>query len=284
MMSEHDLDRVLGATAYDSDGDRVGGVDTVYVDDETNQGKFALVNTGLFGMRSSFVPLEGATLDGDDLRLAHPKDKIKDAPNLDPDGHLEPEQEQELFRYYGISEGHGTAGTPTPDTHTAGTPTPATPTAGIPTAESAPTSEATDRGTTGHDTSGPETDDAMTRSEQQLRVGKEERETGRARLRKHVVTENVTKTVPVQREEVRIEREPVTEGNVDAATDGPELSEEEHEVVLHEEQPVVEKETVPTERVRLDKEVHTDEEQISEEVAHEEIELVDDDATSRRQG
>jgi uncharacterized protein (TIGR02271 family) len=283
MMSEHDLDRVIGATAYDSDGDRVGGVDTVYVDDETNQGKFALVNTGLFGMRSSFVPLEGATLDGDDLRLAHPKDKIKDAPNLDPDGHLEPEQEQELFRYYGISEGHGAAGTPTTDTGTAGTPT--TDTAG--TAPGTPETtghDAADRGTTGHDTSGPETDDAMTRSEQELRVGKEQHEAGRARLRKHVVTENVTKTVPVQREEVRLEREPVTEGNVDAATDGPDLSEEEHEVVLHEEEPVVEKKTVPTERVRLDKEVHTDEEQISEEVAHEEIELVDDDATSRREG
>jgi uncharacterized protein (TIGR02271 family) len=275
MMSEHDLDRVIGATAYDSDGDRVGSVDTVYVDDETNQGKFALVNTGLFGMSSSFVPLEGASLDGDDLRLAHPKDKIKDAPNLDPDGHLEPEQEQELFRYYGIDEGHGTVGTPT-DTHTAGTPT----TEARP--ESAPTSPSTSE-TTGHDTSGPETDDAMTRSEQELRVGTEQRETGRARLRKHVVTENVTKTVPVQREEVRLEREPVTEANAGAATDGPELSEEEHEVVLHEEEPVVEKRTVPTERVRLDKEVHTDEEQVSEEVAHEEIELVDDDATPRRE-
>jgi uncharacterized protein (TIGR02271 family) len=283
MMSEHDLDRVIGATAYDSDGDRVGSVDTVYVDDETNQGKFALVNTGLFGMSSSFVPLEGASLDGDDLRLAHTKDRIKDAPNLDPDGHLEPEQEQELFRYYGIDEGHGTAGIPTTDSHTAGTPTSETRPESAPTSPGTP--ETTGHDTTGHDTSGPETDDAMTRSEEELRVGKEQRETGRARLRKHVVTENVTKTVPVQREEVRLEREPVSEGNVDAATDGPELSEEEHEVVLHEEEPVVEKRTVPTERVRLDKEVHTDEEQISEEVAHEEIELVDDDdaAASRRQ-
>ena len=56
--------------------------------------------------------------------------------------------------------------------------------------------------------SGPTTDDAMTRSEEELRVGTQERETGRVRLRKYVVEDEVTQTVPVKREEVRIEREP----------------------------------------------------------------------------
>ena len=91
----------------------------------------------------------------------------------------------------------------------------------------------------------------MTRSEEQLHVGTQPREAGRARLRKYVVTEQVTQTVPVSHEEVRIEREPITDANVGAATSGPAISEEEHEVVLHEERPVVDKETVPVERVRL---------------------------------
>jgi uncharacterized protein (TIGR02271 family) len=91
-------------------------------------------------------------------------------------------------------------------------------------------------------------------------------------LRKYVVTEQVTQTVPVKREEVRVEREPITDGNVDQALDGPEISEEEHEVVLHEEEPVVEKRTVPKERVRMEKESVTDEAQVSEEVRKEQIE------------
>ena len=82
----------------------------------------------------------------------------------------------------------------------------------------------------------PTTDDAMTRSEEELRVGNDAaRESGRARLRKYVVTEQVEMTVPVQREEVRVEREPITDANVGEATAGPDISEEEHEVVLHEE-------------------------------------------------
>ena len=112
----------------------------------------------------------------------------------------------------------------------------------------------------------------MTRSEEELRVGTARQERGRARLRKHVVTENVQQTVPVQREEVRVEREPITDANVDQALDGPAISEEEHEVVLHEEQPVVEKRAVPKERVRLSKDTVTDEREISEEVRKEQIE------------
>jgi uncharacterized protein (TIGR02271 family) len=112
----------------------------------------------------------------------------------------------------------------------------------------------------------------MTRSEEELRVGTTRQERGRARLRKFVVTENVTQTVPVQREEVRVEREPITDANRDQALAGPDISEEEHEVVLHEEQPVVEKNVVPKERVRLDKETVTEEETVSDEVRKERIE------------
>jgi uncharacterized protein (TIGR02271 family) len=104
-------------------------------------------------------------------------------------------------------------------------------------------------------------------------VGTRSEEVGRARLRKYVVTENVTETVPVSREEVRVEREPITDANVGNAMDGPAISEEEHEVVLHAEQPVVAKEAVPVERVRLDKDVVTEQAQVTENLRKEEIEV-----------
>jgi uncharacterized protein (TIGR02271 family) len=134
-------------------------------------------------------------------------------------------------------------------------------------------------GTVGRDVSGPTTDDAMTRSEEELTVGTAERESGRVRLRKHVVTDQVSRTVPVKREEIRVEREPITNGSVGDALDGPAISEEEHEVVLHEEQVVTEKRVVPKERVRLDKAVEVDERTVSEDLRREEIEL--DDAGGR---
>src|SRR3712207_891484 len=129
------------------------------------------------------------------------------------------------------------------------------------------------RGAVGHDTSGPTTDNAMTRSEERLNVGTRSEEVGRARLRKYVVTENVSETVPVSREEVRVEREPITDANVGNAMDGPAISEEEHEVTLRAERPVVEKEAVPVERIRLDKETVTDQERVSADVRKEEIEV-----------
>jgi uncharacterized protein (TIGR02271 family) len=121
----------------------------------------------------------------------------------------------------------------------------------------------------------------MTRSEERLVAGTQTEQVGRAKLRKYVVTEQQQVSVPVSREEVRLEREPITDANVDKAMDGPALSEEEHEVTLHAERPVVEKETVPVERVRLDKETVTDTRTVGDEVRKEQIEL-DDETTGRR--
>lgn len=131
------------------------------------------------------------------------------------------------------------------------------------------------------DTAGQTTDDAMTRSEEHMRVGTAEEETGKARISKNVVTEEETHTIPVSHEELRIEREPVTEANRDAATSGPEISEDEHEVTLHAERPVVEKEAVPVERVKLDTETVTDQETVSGDVRKEQIGF-EGDAEPRR--
>ena len=124
----------------------------------------------------------------------------------------------------------------------------------------------------------------MTVSEEQLRVGTEQREAGRVKLRKYVTTENVTQTVPVTREHVRLERESITDANVGDALSGPDMSEEEHEIVLTEERPVVAKETVPVERVRLAKDVETEQVEVTEQVRKENIDVDDAiDVTENRQ-
>jgi uncharacterized protein (TIGR02271 family) len=232
-----------GRNVVDNDGDKIGSLEEVYLDTDSGQPEWATVKTGMLGTKQSFVPLRGASPSGDEVVIAYGKEQVKDAPSVDPDGELSTEDEQRLYAHYGI--GNGGASTDATDV---------------------------DDRAVGRDVSGPTTDDAMTRSEEELRVGTARRERGRARLRKYVVTEEVTKTVPVQREEVRIEREPITDANVDQATSGPDISEEEHEVVLHEDEVVTEKRAVPKERVRLDKDTVTDEETVSEEVRKEQIE------------
>ena len=139
-----------------------------------------------------------------------------------------------------------------------------------------------DNRTEGYDTSGPTTDTAMTRSEERLRADTETQEVGRARLRKHVVTEHEQVTVPVSHEEVRVEREPITGANRGAAQDGPAISEEEHEVTLRAERPVVTTEAEPVERVRLGTETVREQETVGGEVRKEQIELDDASGTGRR--
>jgi uncharacterized protein (TIGR02271 family) len=319
MIGTEAISRVIGKDVYDQSGDKIGSASEVYLDDESGQPEWVTVKTGLFGTKESFVPLQGADLTDDGLRVPVSKSQVKDAPKVDTDGHLSPQEEQELYRYYGLGSGQGTtettgnigtagmAGTGHTGRDTTNTET----TGNIGTAGVAGTGHTdrdrdgvrddlegrtggrTDRDgdgvyddvqgrAVGRDTSGPTTDDAMTRSEERLNVGTRTEEAGRARLRKYVVTENVTETVPVSREEVRVEREPITDANVGNAMDGPAISEEEHEVTLHAERPVVEKEAVPVERVRLDKETVTEQERVSADVRKEEIEVDGPGTTDRR--
>ena len=199
-------------------------------------------------------PIAEATEAGGDLRVPFDKATVKDAPKMDPDGELSRSEEAELYRHYGLEDSEARSGS------------------GLPEGD-AGTTERRDEDTVGHDVSGPTTDDAMTRSEEELRVGTANRERGRARLRKYVVTEEVQQTVPVRREEVRVEREPITDANVDDAHAGPEISSEEHEVTLHEEEVVTEKRAVPKERVRMSKDTVTDEQTVTDDVRKERIEI-----------
>jgi uncharacterized protein (TIGR02271 family) len=271
-----------GRTVIGSDGEKIGEIAEIYEDQDSGKPEWATVSSGLFGMKSHFVPLAGAAPEAEDVRVPFTKDQVKDAPSVDPDRELSEQEEQELFEHYGVpysTEGSTTAqGAPRSGTG-----------AGAGDATTSRSEERTERSTAAETERSAATqgagragtgagagDEAMTRSEEEVRVGTAQRERGRARLRKYVVTEQVQQTVPVRREEVRVEREPISDENVDEAMSGPEISEGEHEVVLHEEEPVVEKRAVPKERVRLEKDTVTDEHEVSEEVRKERIETEGD--------
>jgi uncharacterized protein (TIGR02271 family) len=259
-MQKQEILRCRGEDLLGRDGEKIGQIEEIYLDTDTGQPEWALVNTGLFGTKSTFVPIRAASHEDDGMRVPYDKAKVKDAPSIDPDAQLSQREEADLYRHYSLDysvPGSGGAGM---------------------------TGEAATGGTTGMSTGGgvSETErgeatgqDAMTRSEEELRVGTTEQETGRVRLRKYVESEDVQETVPVSREEARVEREPITDENIDEAMSGPEIAEAEHEVVLHEEEVVASKRVVPKERVRLDKDVHVDEQTVTEDVRREEIDVDD---------
>ncbi|MEY9776938.1 PRC and DUF2382 domain-containing protein [Arthrobacter sp. MW3 TE3886] len=404
MLTTEQIDRLLsqGANVLSGDGEKIGSIGQVFVDNEAGQPSWVTVRTGLFGMSESFVPLEGARLEGNDIVVPYNKNQVKDAPRIDADRPLEPAEEDRLYEHYRMESGRtyteantadaapttqqdttgtdraetrdatGTAGyattTPATDagpapttqqdttetdraetrdaTGTAGyaTTTPATDAGPAPTTQQdttetdraetrdatgtagyatttpaadagpAPTTQQdtteTDRaetrdatGTAGYATTTPatdvgpapttqqdttETDRAETRdatgtagyatttpatdvgpapTTQQDTTETDRAEThdatGRARLRKYVTTETVTRTVPVQREEVRIEREPIAEEDRGEFAGRPDSDDE---VILHEERVIVTTETVPVERVHIVTETVTDEVTIREKV------------------
>jgi uncharacterized protein (TIGR02271 family) len=300
MISRDAVQTLIGGTAYSSDGDKIGSIGTVYLDNASGEPAWVTVKTGLFGSNESFVPLDQAEQTNDGIRVPYDKERVKNAPNIETDRELSEQEEDQLYAYYGIggstTQGYETQG------YQSGTPaTDRTEDsdrgwgAGETGYQAASTGSDTDMTTTGtstggdyrdraegYDTSGPTTDDAMTRSEERVRAGTEKVEAGRARLRKYVTTEQQQVTVPVTREEVRVEREPITDENRGQALDGPALSDEEHEVVLTEERPVVQTEAVPVERVRLSKDQVQDEQTVTADVRKEVIDTDTDGSTSSR--
>ena len=283
-----DPGRLKKAAVIGRDGKKLGTVSAVYYDNDTDQPEWVAVRTGFFGLDVSLVPLAAAQLRGEELHVPFDKEQLKTAPHHDPGLELTPRDEMDLFGHYGLP--YGAQHTPAP---------PGTGTAAK-RAEPAVTADPGVGGVTrtadmtgtrpGQNVSGPTADGAMTRSEEQLRVRAESEAVGRVRLRKHIVTEYEQVTVPVRREEIRVEREPVdgpgtgvghqtgaatssTVGAVGAAVPGRAGGDEEHEVVLHAERPVVRTETVPVERVRVGKQTVTDHETVGGEVRKERIEL-----------
>ena len=183
-----------GRTLVDRDGEKIGTVDEVYNSQEGGTPEWALVHTGLFGTRKNFVPLRGASPGGGEVHVAVDRQAVKDSPSLEADEQLSEAEERRLFEHYGIP--YTAAGS--------------TAAQGVPGPSARPTEReadgdyegdgdhAAERGGTpqravGSDAPGPTTDDAMTRSEEELRVGTRSARAGRARLRKYVVTEDVSR-------------------------------------------------------------------------------------------
>lgn len=277
MITREQVPEVLDHMVYDAEGKKIGKAAHVFLDDRTGEPEWASIRTGLFGSHESFVPIHDANLVEDHLEVPYSKSKVGDAPHVDVDqgGHLSATEERQLYDFYGVDWGApGTAGTER-STGTAGTAGAAGAAGAAGTAGMRGRSDQDrrmERERMERERRGGRPDDAMTRSEEQMRVGTERHETGRARLRKYVVTEDVETTVPVRHEEVRVEHEPITDANREQAMRGPAISEDEYEVTLHEERPVTHTEAVPVERVRMVPEEHTEEEKIRGKVRKERIE------------
>ncbi|OLM33390.1 hypothetical protein Ae717Ps2_4286c [Pseudonocardia sp. Ae717_Ps2] len=244
---------LIGRQVVDNHGEKVGKIGQIYLDERSGEPTWATVNTGLFGTKESFVPLQNADVHDRDVALGVEKQAVKNSPHVGrSDERLTGSEEDELYRHYGIGQGRTDA------RHATG--------------ERTDRTDRTDR--TGRDrTARTGGDDAIVRHEENLRVGTETEETGRVALRKYVVTEDQTVTVPVSHEEVRLEREPI-DGTEATARPGA-IGEAEQEVTLHRERPVVDKTTEAVEKVRLGTRTVTEDEKVSDTVRKERIEVDD---------
>lgn len=288
MANERDLKELFEATAYDNTGDKLGDIKEIFVDDETGAPTFVEVGHGLFGMSSSLVPLRGANFEGDALNLAFSKDRVKDAPDLDSDRNLTSEQQDELYRHYGVQDAPGITGVGSDRREAAaGEREVASDKAGYAAAgagagagvgaaadgkhhaEDDVDAERRAAADVGAQRQAAGNADEIIRSEERLNVGKERVASGEARLRKYVVEDTEQVEVPVTREEVRVERTPISEEEAKNFTGN--IGEEEASVTLHEERVNVSKDTVPVEKIALNKEQVQDTETVSETVRKEQF-------------
>jgi uncharacterized protein (TIGR02271 family) len=267
MFDQDTLGRLPGSTAHDRNGESVGKVKQLYVDDESGQPKWATVATGLFGTSESFVPLEQAELDGEgNLRLAYDKDTVKDAPRVDADGHIEESEEARLYEHYGLG-GTAASGVMGGDRD-------------VDADRSVPVDH--DRDETAGTAPAAGEGTSMTRNEERLQVGTEQVETGRLRLRKYVTTEDQTVSVPVKKEKLVVDRQPLDGDQARSAGVIGDTGEEVEEITLREERPVVDKETVAVEEVSVGKETVTEEHTVSDTIRKEQVDLEEDGTVTGR--
>jgi stress response protein YsnF len=272
MLTDREVSAAVGGTAYAADGGKLGTVEHFFVDDRAGTPSWVAVTTGLFGTRTSLVPAQSARLDEGRLVLPVTKDAVRSAPAVGDGGHLSPDDEARLRRHYGLDG----AGTGDPAWSANGT--------GLTPAGAEPADEET---TGRHAAPGDEPlaaagmpepaaaapDGGMVRSEERLRVGTEQVAATRVRIVKYVVTEEVQITVPVRREEIRVEEVPLDTADEpgESLVPAPAGGGLPDEIVLHTERPVVTVEVVPTERVRLRTEVVEGQETVTGRVQREQI-------------
>ena len=231
-----------GMPVVDVDGEQIGSLEEIFLDAETQQPEWIGIGTGFFGTKRVLVPVRGAEFERERVLVPYAKDEVKDAPDIDSD-EISQETERELAAHYGLDYSERYSGTGLPEGSPADAPT------------------------------GREAGEALTRSEEELRVGKRAVATGTVRLRKWVETEPVETEVELRQEKVRVERQPMNQPVDDA-----ELGEAEVEVPVSREEPVVQKQAVAKERITLDKDVETERETVRDEVRKERVDVEGDDA------
>jgi uncharacterized protein (TIGR02271 family) len=252
-LTMNQITKLRGADVYSKDGDKIGAVDQVYIDKDTQQPEWLGIGTGFLRTQRALVPVQGAQIQNEDrVVVSYSKQQVKDSPTMgDPGSEISQSTEAELYSHYGLQYSERRSDS------------------GLPEGSSGQTTRGTTRGTKGQE--------AITRHEEQLRVGKESVETGRLRLHKWVETEPVETDVELRRETATVEREPI-----DKPAPGAELTEEEVEVPLRGEKPMVKKETVAKERVKAEKGVDTRRERVSDTVRKERVEAEGEDVDTKK--
>ena len=236
-MTLESLSAMYGAEVYDSTGEKIGSVEEIFYDDRTQRAEWIGIGTGFFGTKRVLVPVHGSSFDGGTVTVPYDKEQVKSSPDIDADV-IAPDVEADLYAYYGV-----------------------------PPTDAGALDQGLGRGVDSPgDTAGGEP--MVTRSEEELHVGKRETEAGAARLRKWVETEPVEAEVELRHETARVVRE-----RVDEPVSGVELGDEAIEVTLVEERPVIAKETVAKERIRIEKGVETTRETVSDEVRKERVDV-----------
>lgn len=255
------LRECINRDAVDRNGKKIGKIYDIYVDEDSRQPEWLAITSGLFGHRVSFVPIRLVSFGGEELIVDDEADHVKDAPSVDADGKLSPEEEDQLYSHYRTGDTERRSDSVLPDERT----------------DTDWSAAAMDI-----DRPGGETDTAMTRSEELPDLDKVRRPTGKARLKKWVETEHRQFTVPVRREKANVVAEPITNENRDPAMSGPDKRENEHEVELNEEEVVVNKKTVPKERVRLEAETETGQKLVDVDLKKERLDIESRDRTVNR--
>jgi sporulation protein YlmC with PRC-barrel domain len=236
----------VGRSMIDSDGKQLGSITDIYLDRETDQPEWAVVRTGLFGLRSSFVPLAEAIEVQHDIQVPHPRTLVKDAPNIEADGQLSEAEEAELFRHYGLEYDTVTgadSGQPARQAggsgvdHQPPAPPPGDNQPDSPPRRAQEEREVDDGEPPGGDDPGSSWSAGQERfgvgegvsrpfvyqtpGSSQDRPGSRRRQPGQVRLRRYLVTEVVTETAAGQQHELRVEQEPISGQDVDAITGDP---------------------------------------------------------------
>lgn len=308
MALQHSAQEYVGHKLLDREGHNVGKIEQVFFDDQSGDVKWVTVQTGMLGTKHSFVPLDGMRGADDDYMAPYDKDTIKEAPQFDAERHLSVEEENSLYRHYGVTVpgqrassdgeqdasgahgkhamGGGTATASAAGSGEAETRSDMSDTRSDMTDTSSETSGTamTEPGAAGQDQDLQEEAAYMFRSEEQAHVGVEREESGRARLHKTVETEHFERDVPLMHEEVRIERMAVTDADRDSG--GAQFEEDDREVILYAERAVIAREAVPVEKVRLVKDEVTEQQHVEGDVRKErvDVEQVERDEHERTDG